>query len=184
MNKAFFIDKDGTLVDNSKCPRTIPTNKKLGLDVIPSDKLLENDVLEGLKYIQEKGYKLFIVSNQSWIAKGHLNTYEVENVFKSLVEKLRLQDIFIEEYLYCPHQSSDNCDCKKPKPKMILDAAKKHEINLKESYFVGDMDLDILTGQNAGTKTILVLTGRGNDFKDIVKSTYILKNINKIIEIL
>jgi D-glycero-D-manno-heptose 1,7-bisphosphate phosphatase len=184
MNKAFFLDKDGTLVDNSNYPKKIPTDKKLGLDFIPSDKLLEDDVIEGLKYIQKKGYKLFIVSNQPWITKGHLDIKEVESIFQNLVEKLRLQGIFIEEYFYCPHQTSDNCECKKPKPKMIFDAAKKYEINLDESYMVGDMDLDILTGQNAGTKTILVLTGCGKEFKNIAKPTYILKNLNEIIKIL
>lgn len=175
MNKAFFIDKDGTLVDNSGYP-----------DIIPSDEILYEDVIEGLRHIQIKGYKIIIVSNQPWIAKGKMSREEVEDVFKSLIEKLSERKIKIDDYYYCPHQSSDNCDCKKPSPKMIFEAARKHNIHLIESYTVGDMDSDIYAGINAGTKTILVKTGRGKDFigklNDKVYKT--LNNLNEIRDVL
>ena len=67
LHKAVFLDKDGTLVDNSGYP-----------EVIPTDKLLAEEVIDGLRYLQEKGYRLFIVSNQSWISKGRLSQQQVE----------------------------------------------------------------------------------------------------------
>lgn len=171
MNKSFFIDKDGTLVNNSGYPK-----------IIPSDVLLENDVLKGLKHIQEKGYKIIIISNQPWIAKGRATLKEIDEIFVRLKNKLAQKGIKIDDYYYCPHQSSDYCECKKPLPKMILDAAQYHKIDLSQSYTVGDMDDDILAGLAAGTKTILVKTGRGGDFVSVLydKVDKILNNLNEI----
>ena len=178
MNKAIFIDKDGTLVEY------IPYEEKPKAEDILRNILMEDEVVEGLKYLQRKGFKLIIVSNQPWIAKGHVTTEEIENLFKELVLKLINKGVNISDYFFCPHQTSDNCECKKPKPKMIFDAAKKHNVDLSKSFMIGDMDLDIKTGEKAGIKTFLVLTGRGESFKDIVYPTYILKNINEINKIL
>ena len=77
MKRAVFLDKDGTLVDNSGYPK-----------IIPGHDLLEYNVVEGLRYLKEKGYKLIIVSNQPWIAKKIMTEEEVENVFRKLNEKL------------------------------------------------------------------------------------------------
>jgi len=170
MKRAFFLDKDGVLVDNSDYP-----------EIIPADKLLEEDIIEGLKYIQSKGYKLIIISNQPWIAKGRLTKEKAKEIFESVINKLKERGIFIDDYFYCPHRTSDNCDCKKPKNKLILDAAKKHDINLRESFSVGDMDKDTETGKNAGLKTILVLTGKVKpEYVGKVKADFVIKNLNEV----
>ena len=173
MNKAFFIDKDGTLVDNSGYPF-----------VIPSDKILTEQVLDGLKHIKMKGYLLIIVSNQSWIAKKKLREIEVEDIFKSVISKLKESDVIVDDYVYCPHDSSEGCVCRKPNPKMLLDMAEKCDINLQESYMVGDMDSDILAGKNAGAKTILVLTGNGRDFVEKVSADHVVENINALMDLI
>lgn len=173
MNKAFFIDKDGTIVDNSKYPK-----------IIPSDEILEDKVIEGLRYLEEKDYKLIIISNQPWISKGKMSKDEVEDIFKSLVKKLKDKGIKIEDYFYCPHKNEDECLCRKPKPGMILKAAEKHNIDLEKSFMIGDTDKDIIAGKEAGIKTILVETGHDKKFKSIVSPTYILKNLNEIARIL
>lgn len=172
MQKAVFLDKDGTLVDNSQYPKIIPKDKLLG------------DILEGLKYIQNKRYKIFILSNQPWIAKGKMTKNEVEQVFRNITQKLKGKGITIDDYFYCPHQSSDNCKCKKPKNNLIKKAAKKHNINLKHSYIIGDMDQDILAGKKSQMKTILVLTGLGNMYKDTIKADYVINNLNDVKNIL
>lgn len=172
MVKAIFIDKDGVLVDNSGYP-----------DIIPSDKLLENNILKGLKNIQEKGYKKIIVSNQPWISKGILSKQQVDAIFESVLKKLKEKEIIIEDYYYCPHHTADNCECKKPKPKMVLDAAKKHDIDINESFIVGDMDNEILLGKSIGLKTILVLTGNGKEFTHL-NPDYIINDLNEINKII
>ena len=166
--KAFFLDKDGTIVDNSKYP-----------DIVPRDQLLQREIIKGLKLIQKKGYKIFIISNQSTIAKKWLTRSEVEVDFQNIVKKLKEFDIEITEYIYCPHNTKDNCECKKPKTLLMRMLIKRHNIDIKSSYVVGDMDKDILMGKNIGAKTILVKTGRGNDFLDS-GADYIIKNINEI----
>lgn len=173
MVAAFFIDKDGTLVDNSQYPEVIPTNE-----------LLVNDVLDGLKHIKEKGYKIIIVSNQPWVGRGRMMSVEVEGVFANLIQQLAEHGIDIDDYFYCPHTSLDNCDCKKPKPGMILAAAEKHGINLKDSFIVGDMASDILLRESVPMKTVLVRTGRGRYFEDIVNSDYVIDNLNGIVDII
>ncbi len=178
MNKAFFIDKDGTLTNYD-----IYSNPALAKEVLKND-IIFDQIVDGLKYIQKKGYKLIIISNQPWISRGIVSHNDIKKLFKNLVQILKKQGIEIDDYFYCPHQNLDNCDCRKPKPKMILDAAKKHKINLKESYMVGDKDKDIFAGERAGTKTIFVLTGKNNKLKSRVKPTYILKNINHIKKII
>ena len=171
MRCGFFIDKDGTLVDNSGYP-----------DVVPSDDLLDC-VVDGLKLIKEKGHVIIIVSNQPWIAKGRLSKVGVEDVFKSLIRKLKEQGVEVDDYIYCPHQSSDNCECKKPKIKMFEEMVKKYELDVSCSYVVGDMDSDILAGKNLGAKTVLVRTGRGRDFEDI-GADFVIDNLNCIGEVL
>ncbi|MBM3234122.1 HAD-IIIA family hydrolase [Candidatus Pacearchaeota archaeon] len=168
-NKAVFLDKDGVLVDNSAYPQ------------IPEDNLL--NVFNGLKYLQEKGYKLIIISNQPWISKKLRSIEQTEKIFKSIMNKLGEKGIFIDDYTYCPHQTSDKCGCKKPKIKLGLEMASKHRINLKHSFVIGDMEADINFGKNLGAKTILVKTGRGKDFLDI-EADYIIENLNEINKII
>ncbi|MGC9309206.1 MAG: D-glycero-alpha-D-manno-heptose-1,7-bisphosphate 7-phosphatase [Candidatus Nanoarchaeia archaeon] len=166
-----FLDKDGTLVDNAGYP-----------EKIPSDELLDN-IIEGLRYLQDKNYKLIIISNQPWISKNKLTKQEVEQIFSNLINKLNKQGIKILDYFYCPHQSSDNCNCKKPKPGLIHQAINKYNIDLNHSYIIGDMDSDIALAKNLGIPSILVLTGRGRDFMHL-SSDYVIENINQVKEIL
>ena len=172
-NKAFFLDKDGTLVELAGYP-----------DIIPSDKLLKDHILTGLKAIQAKGYRLFIVSNQPWIAKGRLTEEETHAIFKNVTAQLAAENIHIHDYTFCPHQSSDNCPCKKPKTPLYEALAKKHSVNIQESYFVGDMDADIQAGKKLGGKTILVRTGLGKDYEHTVTPDFILNDLNEIETIL
>lgn len=174
MNKqpAIFLDKDGTLVDNYNYPKEIP-----------KDKLLIEDILEGLKYLKMKGYKLIIVSNQPWIAKGKLTKEETENIFENVITKLKDYNINIDDYIYCPHQRSDNCNCKKPKTELIKNLIDKHNISLNESYVIGDMDSDINLAKNLHIKSILVLTGRGKDFLDY-DADFTIKNINEVSKVI
>jgi D-glycero-D-manno-heptose 1,7-bisphosphate phosphatase len=171
MLKVFFIDKDGTLVDNSNYP-----------EIIPSDELLPN-VLDGLRLINRKNFKIIIVSNQPWISKGRADREEIERIFSSLINQLKKEEVIIHDYIYCPHKSLDNCNCKKPKTGMFEEMAKKHNIDVSSSYMVGDMDVDILAGKRIGAKTVLVRTGRGKDFENI-GADFVIDNLNKIGEVI
>jgi D-glycero-D-manno-heptose 1,7-bisphosphate phosphatase len=166
MQKAVFIDKDGTIVDNSQYPY-----------VIPADKLLGN-VIEGLRYLQNLGYKLIIVSNQSWISKGRLTERQVEDIFLSVVEQLFAKGVFIDDYIYCPHTDADGCLCRKPKSGMLIEKMKEYSLQPENCYMVGDRADDIGTGINAGVKTVLVKTGCGESGE--YQPDYVIDNLNAI----
>lgn len=164
-----FLDKDGTIVDSSMHP-----------PIIPSDKILEDEVIEGLRYLQKEGYKLIIVSNQPWISRGEKSKKEIEGVFRSVVKKLAGFGVKIDDYFYCPHTDEDGCKCRKPKTGMINEAVKKHDINLKKSFMVGDSENDILLGKNAGIKSILVLSGDTRENYERFHADIVVKNINEL----
>ncbi|MBU0907665.1 MAG: HAD-IIIA family hydrolase [Nanoarchaeota archaeon] len=168
--RAIFLDKDGTLVDSSMYPE------------VPGHELLKEDILDGLRYAQEKGFALFIVSNQSWISKGKLTHEQAIRTFESVVAQLEEHGIKIADYTFCPHKSEDYCLCRKPRPGMILDLAKRHNIDLASSYMVGDFDEDIESGKNAGVKTILTLTNAQTHY--INKPDFIIRNVNELRRIL
>ncbi|MBI2668550.1 HAD-IIIA family hydrolase [Candidatus Woesearchaeota archaeon] len=168
MQKAIFLDKDGTLVDNSGYPLAIPT-----------DQLLAN-LAPGLLYLQKKDFKLIIISNQSWIAKGKLTEQQVHGFFSHIIQQLHHQGITITDYYFCPHQRLDNCECRKPKITLLQKAAGKHQLDLSASYFIGDMEDDILCGKNAGTKTILVQTGEGKKYCSSIQPDFIIPHLNEI----
>ena len=167
MTKAIFLDKDGTIVDNRMCPPIIPTYD-----------LLES-VVEGLLYLQRLGFRLIIISNQSWVGKGMMSVDAVESVFQKLLMLLLEQGITISGYYYCVHVSSDNCECRKPKPGLIFQAAAAHGIDLSCSYFIGDMEKDVLAGKSAGLKTVLV-----GDKSIGVTPDFIIRDLNQISEVI
>ncbi|MBI2629472.1 HAD-IIIA family hydrolase [Candidatus Pacearchaeota archaeon] len=171
MEKAVFIDKDGTIVDNSRYPEEIPKSK-----------LLERDILEGLLHIQKKGYKIIIISNQSWIRKNILSKEEVEEIFRDIVFTLKSKGVVIDDYYYCPHKKEDECNCRKPMAGLFFKAAEKHNIILKNSFMIGDMEEDILAGKSAGMKTILIFNRKGKFF-DVIPD-YVINNINEVTKII
>lgn len=173
LHKAVFLDKDGTLVDDSFFPF-----------ILPSDTLLVDDILDGLRYLQQKGYKLIIVSNQSWVAKGRMTKDKVIAIFQSVCAKLQQHGITIDGYYFCSHRSSDGCSCHKPKPGMLLQAAEEHNLDLLQSYIIGDRYDDLAAGNNVGVKTILVQTGCGKDYNHDLKPDYSIKNVNAVKDIL
>lgn len=150
MNKAIFWDLQGTL----------------GGDAIGS---IENFTpypfsKEALSIAKQNGYLNIIITNQSKIGKGELPFEIYERESKQITNFFNSDTKLIDEFLCCPHQSKDNCDCKKPKIGLILQSKEKYGIDISKSFVVGDMGKnEIIMAHNAGCKGILVLTGGGKD---------------------
>ena len=140
--------------------------------------------LPGLSFLKERGYKLIIISNQPWIEKKRLTREQVELVFKSITDQLHEFGIEIIDYYFCPHSAITNCDCRKPRQKLIQEAIAKHQIDITQSYFVGDMETDIQAGKTAGLKTILVKTGCGKNYSGTISPDYTIDDLNKIREVI
>jgi D-glycero-D-manno-heptose 1,7-bisphosphate phosphatase len=140
MNKAIFLDRDGVINDNTGKP----VNK-------PKDLTIYKGVGEALKKASESGYDLFVVTNQGGVELGHLTHEKLKAIHDKMEEDLKPYCSF-KEIVYCPDYKRES-NCRKPKPGMILDLAGKYDIDLKNSYMIGDMDTDIEAGIAAGCKT-------------------------------
>lgn len=153
-NKAIFLDRDGTL------------NEDPGYLGDPEQVILLPTVGEALSILKNKyNFLLIVVSNQSGVARGLITEDDVKKVNSRINELLSKYNVRIDEFYYCTahpdYSSADKCICRKPSPKMILDASEKFNINLSKSYLIGDSISDIESADNAGCKSILVKTGYG-----------------------
>ncbi len=163
MKSAFFLDRDGVLVED------FGYHHKL-----KDFKLIKNAV-EGLKLL--KNYKLIIITNQSGIGRGYYTINDFENFNNNLIKELKKHNIKIDKTYVCPHKPDDECECRKPKTKLIKDAAQEFDIDLKKSFVIGDKNIDVQLGKNAGCGTILVLTGNGMKEKENTKADFIAEDL-------
>ncbi|HEY9620466.1 MAG TPA: HAD family hydrolase [Crinalium sp.] len=158
--KAVFLDKDGTLIEN------VPYN------VNPDKIQLCQGAVEGLRSLHQAGYKLFIITNQSGIARGYFLESALSTVESRLRELLLEIGVPLAGFYYCPHHPdgvvapyATECECRKPQPGLLLQAAREHEIALTQSWFIGDILHDIEAGRNAGCRTILINNGNETEWQ-------------------
>jgi D-glycero-D-manno-heptose 1,7-bisphosphate phosphatase len=144
MNKAFFLDRDGVINADSHYVHKIEQ-----FEFVPG-------VFEACRLIQAQGYKIIIVTNQSGIARGIYSEIDFQTLTTWMLKIFRENSIVISEVLYCPHHPTEgkgeyktSCECRKPKPGMILKGAELHNIDLNESVLVGDRLSDIAAADNA-----------------------------------
>lgn len=148
MCTAIFLDRDGTLSHDD------------GYTYKSSDFKLLPNVIPALKLLKDK-FSLFIITNQSGVGRGYYSLEDVKKFNGLMLREFEKQGIKIQEVYICPHAPEDNCECRKPSSKFIKLAEKKYALDLKNSYVIGDHPSDIEMGNNAGCKTIYVLTGHG-----------------------
>ena len=173
---AVFLDRDGTLNDDPGYLGN-PDKVKLFPDTGKALSILKNKL----------NFRLIVISNQSGIVRKLITKENVEAVNKRINELLADHDVRIDAFYYCPFHpefnTKEECACRKPSPKMVLEAAEDFNIELSKSYFIGDAVSDIECGINAGTRTILVKTGYGNEsFSTLQKlnkmPTFVANNIS------
>ena len=158
-NKAIFLDRDGVI-------NQIIYHKEMGILDSPSNaeefKLLP-DIGKAINGFKKLGYKVIIISNQPGIAKGKYNMDTFEKIKQKMKNKLEKDSAKIDAEYYCLHhpegivkEYTGICDCRKPKPGLILKAAEEHNIDLANSWMIGDGITDVEAGTKAGCKTILI----------------------------
>ena len=145
MNKAVFLDRDGTLIVDADY--LSDPNK---VELIP-------DTAEPLRELRRKGYLLIIITNQSGIARGMFTENVMNAVNRKVCELFRAEGVEFDDILFCPHAPEDNCECRKPSPKLIEDAAKKFNIDLAKSAMIGDKVSDAECGIAAGCSCSIFL---------------------------
>jgi D-glycero-D-manno-heptose 1,7-bisphosphate phosphatase len=143
--RAIFLDRDGVLnraiVKNGK---SYPPPSLDELEILP-------DVSQGLAMLKQAGFLLIGVTNQPDVARGVQKREVVEAINNALLKALPLDDLLV-----CYHDDSDDCDCRKPRPGMLLQAAVKYGITLPASYLVGDRWKDVEAGRRAGCVTLFI----------------------------
>lgn len=156
-SKAVFLDRDKTIL--------LPDGGEKYIYRI-GDFYIPEDYIEALKLLSKSGYLLFVVTNQSRVASGHLTETDVNELHNYLDVILEERGVYIEEYAYCPHNPRGTvppyniaCLCRKPRTGMIDALAKKHDVDRSRSWMVGDSDIDMIAGKKAGLGTVQVLTG-------------------------
>ncbi len=175
--KCIFLDRDGTL----------NVYKGLIADIDAFE--LEKEAAEPVGLINKSGYLAIVVTNQPVVARGMCEIADVEHIHRKMEVLLGRQGAYVDDIIFCPHHPDKgypeenpkykiSCTCRKPDTGMIVRMAQKHNIDLSESYLIGDSTVDIRTGMNAGLKTVLVKTGQaGMDGKYDVKADYEADNI-------
>jgi D-glycero-D-manno-heptose 1,7-bisphosphate phosphatase len=148
-NRAVFLDRDGTIIEEK------------GYLSDPDKVILELNTIPALKLLKENGFRLFVTTNQSGIARKYFQEGQLFEIHGKLKTLLSLNRIDLDGIFYCPHGPEDDCNCRKPKIGMALGAQRKFNIDLKSSYSIGDKLTDIQFAKNFGGKGVLVLTGFG-----------------------
>ena len=184
MNKAVFLDRDGVINEMVHHRETGIIDSPNNVDEF----VILLDVGKAINKFHELGFKVIIVSNQPGIAKDKFTMKIFEEVKNKMKNELAKTDSFVDAEYYCLHHPEGRnkeysmvCDCRKPKPGLILKAAKENDIDLANSWMIGDGTTDIQAGHSAGCKTVLI--GRMkcdlcNYFEDIcVKPNFIAPNL-------
>lgn len=174
MNKAVFLDKDGTIIHD------LPYN------VNPSLITWQEGSFEALKRLHEKGYLLVIITNQSGVARGLFQEKDLKVLEEAMRATLQEKGIPLAGFYYCPHHVEGtikeymlDCECRKPKAGMLMRAAADLKIDLPASWMVGDILNDVEAGNKAGCRTVLINNGNETEWisNEHRKPAYTAKNI-------
>ena len=157
-NKALFLDRDGVV-----------NIEKNYVYKIEDFEFIEG-IFEFCSYFQRNGYLIFIITNQAGIARGFYSTDDFKGLTDWMLSQFEKRDIYISKVYYCPHHPdiTGPCDCRKPKPGMILQAEEEFYLDLQQSILVGDFESDIKAGEIAGILKNYLFHDR-SDFKKIIK---------------
>ncbi len=161
MKRAVFLDKDGTLIDD------VPYNAD------PQHIRLVDGAGPALKQLLLAGFRLFVVSNQSGIARGLFGEDAMATVYQRITQLLQQDDVALDGFYFCPHwpqgriaRFAQVCDCRKPAPGMLMRAAREHRLALDHSWMVGDILDDVEAGRRAGCRTVLIDNGHETAWVD------------------
>jgi D-glycero-D-manno-heptose 1,7-bisphosphate phosphatase len=163
MKKAIIMDRDGTLI------------QEVGYLKMIEDMRFTPRATDALRIFHDLGYLNIVVTNQSAVARGLLSPKELSRIHRRLKELAAEEGAVVDAVYCCPHHPEGRmapfnveCDCRKPRPGMIIQARDKHRLDLSQCYLVGDKvsDLQLALARNAGVRPVLVLTGYGTQTRE------------------
>lgn len=154
MIKTVFIDRDGVI---NKDPGGW-TKHQYVTEI--KDFHFIHGALEALALLNRNRIRVIIVSNQAGVSKGYFSKDKLDDITRMMLAEIKSKGGSVFEVNYCIHKNEDNCSCRKPKPGMIESAIKKHRVNPRDTFIIGDSIVDVQAGKDAGISTIFVLSGK------------------------
>ena len=153
LRRAVFLDRDGVII--RKAPESQYITAWEQVEFLPG-------IPEALRQLKRNGFLLVVVTNQSAVSRKQLAVDVLESIHKRMVHHLARENVTIDAIYYCPHDRNGNCQCRKPRPRMLLQAAEEYGIDLQQSWMVGDAATDIEAGRAAGCRTVWMRPERFN----------------------
>ena len=170
--KTIFLDRDGVI------------NKELNYLYKIQDFEFIKGVFDACAFFQNLNYSIIIISNQSGIGRGLYSEKDYLKINQWMLNEFSLKSISILDTFYCPHKPNSSCNCRKPKPGMLLTAKKTYDIDMKKSWMIGDKETDIQAAIASGiSKTILVSSGHIVD-KEFSSAHFFLTSIKESIQVI
>jgi len=158
LSRAIFIDRDGTL------------NEDIGYVSTPDELILYPWAAEAVRLVNSSAFRAIVITNQSGIARGMYSEQTLGAIHERMITELAREGARIDSVYYCPHHPDigsvefrKDCNCRKPRTGMLDAAAREHNIDLTQSFIIGDKSSDILLADRAGARSTLVLTGYGRE---------------------
>jgi D-glycero-D-manno-heptose 1,7-bisphosphate phosphatase len=145
--RAVFVDRDGVIVEDVGYLHEVENVR-----ILPQ-------AITGLQEMQNQGFLLFIVTNQSGVGRGKFPATDMHAVNLFIVEELAKNGVYVKKVYHCPHVEEDHCECRKPKVGLLLKAVEEYGVVLEKSYLIGDKSSDIECGRFANAKTIFIENG-------------------------
>jgi D-glycero-D-manno-heptose 1,7-bisphosphate phosphatase len=166
-----LVDRDGTL-NLEKNYLSAPDQ----LELIPG-------AGPALKRLQDAGWGICVVSNQSGVARGYFDMEQLAKVHRRLEEMLARFDVRLDGIYLCPHSPDDGCNCRKPLPGMVHRAMADHGFDPRQAWVIGDKEVDVGLGHAVGAKSILVRTGYGKLYESETKADFIADDLAGAIDL-
>jgi D-glycero-D-manno-heptose 1,7-bisphosphate phosphatase len=175
MKKAVFLDRDGVL--NRKAPEGHYVTRWKEMEFLPGAR-------EAVRLLNRAGYFVIVVTNQRCVAKGLITTAELEFMHARMRDEFATAGATIDAIYYCPHDFQPPCSCRKPQPGMLLEATRAHDIDLAESWMIGDSAHDTEAGRIAGCRTVRIIEGNESSAGDAdVTASSLSDAVHRILEV-
>ena len=170
--RAIFLDRDGVI------------NKDLKYLYKIEDFIFINGIFKVCQHLQNLDYKIFIITNHSGISRGYYTQSDYQILSDWMISEFSKNSVTILDIFHCPHLPNSNCDCRKPNPGMLIEAKYKHNIDMQNSWMIGDKESDVQAAISSGVINTILLESGHKINKAESQAKYIISSIEQTNQII